>query len=92
MQQITPLKNSKHPFFVGIDVGGTNTKIGIVDDLGQTLAYDSIPTNEELGPADCLERSGATVRAAGRVAGHHIGRLEGGRNWHAGSDEYSRRG
>jgi glucokinase len=62
MQQLTPLKNSKHPFFVGIDVGGTNTKIGIVDDLGQTLAFDSIPTNEERGPADLMERSGAKVK------------------------------
>ena len=66
MQQLTPLKHSKRPFFVGVDVGGTNTKIGLVDDLGQTLAYDSIPTNEETGPADCLERSAATGPADGR--------------------------
>jgi predicted NBD/HSP70 family sugar kinase len=26
------------PFFVGIDVGGTNIKFGLVDDAGRTLA------------------------------------------------------
>jgi glucokinase len=62
MQPITPLKNSQRPFFVGVDVGGTNTKIGLVDDLGQTLAYDSIPTNEEAGPADCLARTADSVQ------------------------------
>ncbi len=62
MQPITPLKNSRRPFFVGVDVGGTNTKIGLVDDLGQTLAYGSIETLEERGPADCLDRTAAKVR------------------------------
>jgi glucokinase len=32
------------PFFVGVDLGATNTKIGVVDDLGQTLSYRTIPT------------------------------------------------
>ena len=42
--------------------GARTPRSGIVDDLGQTLAYDSIPTNEEAGPADCLERTAASVR------------------------------
>lgn len=61
MQPITPLEKSQRPYFVGVDVGGTNTKIGLVDNLGQTLAYDSIPTNEEAGPGDCLERTADCV-------------------------------
>ncbi len=29
---------------IGIDIGGTNTKIGIIDDKGETLYYNSIST------------------------------------------------
>lgn len=38
--------NSKFqaPFFAGVDVGGTNIKIGIVDDRGQIIAQDKFPT------------------------------------------------
>ena len=32
----------KHPLFIGIDVGGTNVKFGIVDDKGGIQAYGSI--------------------------------------------------
>ena len=38
------LDQAKTPFFVGIDLGGTNTKFGVVDDNGQTIARLSIPT------------------------------------------------
>lgn len=36
--------------FLGIDVGGTNIKAGVVDQLGQTLAHTSVPTQAEQGP------------------------------------------
>lgn len=62
MQQLTPLEKSTPPYFAGIDVGGTNTKIGIVDDLGQTLAYESVPTIEEEGPGGLIARAGQTIR------------------------------
>lgn len=62
MQEITPLEKSKRPYFIGIDVGGTNTKIGIVDDSGQTLSYVSIPTIEEEGPQGLIDRAGETIR------------------------------
>ena len=38
------------PFFVGIDVGGTNVKVGIVDDRGRSLAKSSVPTQADQGP------------------------------------------
>ncbi len=62
MQELTPLEKSERPYFVGIDVGGTNTKIGIVDNNGQTLAYESIPTIEEEGPGGLVTRAGQAVR------------------------------
>ena len=50
------------PFFVGIDVGGTNIKIGLVDDTGRTLAYHSMPTEQDKGAEDACVRMGLAVR------------------------------
>jgi glucokinase len=54
---------ARRPLLVGVDVGGTNIKIGIVDDGGRPVAYRSIPTHEERGPADAADRIGAAVRS-----------------------------
>ena len=56
MQELIPLEKTERPYFVGIDVGGTNTKIGIVDNQGRTLTYDSIATVEEEGPGGLISR------------------------------------
>lgn len=53
---------AKKPYFVGLDVGGTNIKFGIVDDAGETLAYESIRTEQEKGPEDACVRMAAVVR------------------------------
>jgi glucokinase len=50
------------PFFAGIDLGGTNIKVGLVDDLGRPLAKVSVPTNVKKGPEDGARRMGETVR------------------------------
>ena len=43
------------PFFLGIDVGGTGIKIGLVDDRGRVLGRTQVPTHQERGPQDaCL--------------------------------------
>jgi glucokinase len=44
------------PFFVGVDVGGTNIKIGLVDAGGQSLAYQSIRTEQDKGAEDACGR------------------------------------
>jgi glucokinase len=38
------------PYWLGLDLGGTNIKGGVVDDRGQVLASVSGPTRAELGP------------------------------------------
>ena len=53
---------AQKPFFVGIDVGGTNIKIGLVDDAGQTLAYQSMPTEQDKGAEDACDRMAVVVR------------------------------
>lgn len=35
---------------VGVDLGGTNTKIGLVDDRGKIIGQKKIPTNPQQGP------------------------------------------
>lgn len=52
-----PRAQAVAPFFVGIDVGGTNIKIGVVDDNGDTLARTAIPTSEALGAEAAMRRS-----------------------------------
>lgn len=54
--QIEPGKETL-PLFFGVDVGGTNIKIGLVDDHGNTVVYRKIPTLETEGPQRYMERS-----------------------------------
>lgn len=51
-----PLERARRPWFVGVDVGGTNCKSGLVDNDGQIIGYTSIPTEEERGPRDAIQR------------------------------------
>jgi glucokinase len=58
----TSNSTAQKPFYVGLDVGGTNIKIGVVDDAGQTLAYQSISTEQDKGAEDACERMGSVVK------------------------------
>lgn len=60
---------AKRPLFVGVDLGGTNIKVGVVDDLGRTLASFSEPTEVEKGPEDGARRMGEAVNKAINNAG-----------------------
>lgn len=55
-QPIISIEQSQAPYFLGVDVGGTNIKIGLVDDLGQTLAFEEIETHEPDGPQQAVDR------------------------------------
>ena len=44
------------PCFLGIDLGGTNIKAGVVDDAGRTVSHVSIPTEADRGPDHGVER------------------------------------
>jgi len=57
------LDNASPPFFVGVDVGGTSIKIGIVDDDGRTIGYSSFPTNDESGIPAAIQRMKETIDA-----------------------------
>ena len=61
--------DAKMPLFIGIDVGGTNIKVGLVDDLGRTLAYLSVSTEQEKGAEDASRRMGEGVQQVIEQAG-----------------------
>jgi glucokinase len=50
-------QEARRPLFLGLDVGGTNIKLGVVDDAGSVVAKTQIPTNEEAGPQDSVTRA-----------------------------------
>lgn len=54
--ELISYKQATAPFFLGIDVGGTGIKFGIVDDHGRTIARTSVPTHQEKGPEDACRR------------------------------------
>jgi len=54
--------------YVGIDLGGTNLKVGLVSAEGKVLRRVSIPTQASRGPAHVLARMAAGVRRVAREA------------------------
>ncbi|MGD0898362.1 MAG: ROK family protein [Thermoguttaceae bacterium] len=57
------------PFFAGIDLGGTNIKVGVVDNLGRPLSWLTLPTEIDRGAEDAARRMGAAVQEAVGRAG-----------------------
>lgn len=50
------ISEAKSPFFLGVDVGGTSIKVGLVDDLGRVLVFESLATREADGPPAAMQR------------------------------------
>lgn len=46
---------------IGIDIGGTNTKLVVVNKAGKALAHERFKTEADKGPARFLKRLGAAV-------------------------------
>ncbi len=58
------------PYFVGLDVGGTTMKAGVVDDTGKPVsAAVNLPTEAHKGQEHGLARMCETIRAAVSAAG-----------------------
>jgi len=68
-RETVTLAEAERPLFVGIDLGGTNTKLGLVDNQGRTLAYQSVPTCVEDGPTAAVERMAGAIGALCEQAG-----------------------
>lgn len=68
-RQFIPLGEAKAPFYAGVDLGGTNIKVGVVDDLGRPLSWTSIETLAEQGADDAVGRMAQALQSAIRKAG-----------------------
>lgn len=55
--------------YVGLDVGGTTMKAGVVTDEGKLLAHVSVPTRSELGQDHGLATMANCIRDAATAAG-----------------------
>lgn len=58
IREFIPVADAEPPFFAGIDLGGTNIKIGVVDNQGRTLSWHTAPTQSHLGAEDGARRMG----------------------------------
>src|SRR5579863_6924941 len=66
---------SPETYYVGLDVGGTTMKAGVMDDGGRALSAVSLPTEAHRGQDFGLERMCETIRAAVREAGLGLGQI-----------------
>lgn len=69
LELLLPAAQAQRPLYAGIDLGGTNIKCGLVDDLGRTLVHVSTPTEVERGPEDGARRMGEAVHRMIAAAG-----------------------
>jgi glucokinase len=63
------MASAHKPYFVGIDVGGTNIKLGLVDNEGETLSYHSMRTEQDKGAEDACARMREAVEELIKKAG-----------------------
>lgn len=57
------------PFYLGIDLGGTNIKSGVVDDTGRAISSVSVVTNADRGPDVGLDNLAEAGRKAVEASG-----------------------
>lgn len=57
---------------IGIDIGGTNTKLVVVNQAGKALAHERFKTEADKGPAHFLKRLGAAVDGLRRDYGRQL--------------------
>ena len=50
-----------NPIFAGVDVGGTNTKVGILSNDGRVLGNTQFPTQQQLGAEHALNLANQTI-------------------------------
>jgi glucokinase len=63
--------------YIGVDIGGTNIKIGIVDEKGKALAHDSFSTDAQAGPQAVVNAISQQVKSLVGKAGMSLDELTG---------------
>ena len=68
-RELVPLAEVRRPLYAGVDLGGTNIKAALVDDLGRLVAFHTEQTHADRGPEDAAARMGESVHVLARQAG-----------------------
>src|SRR5580704_1746847 len=68
---------AQRPLFVGVDLGGTNIKVGVVDAGGGVLSWLSLASHVGEGPAAGSRRIADAAREAISRAGLFVQDIEG---------------
>lgn len=63
------------PLYVGLDVGGTSMKAGVVDDAGRPLSAISVPTEASKGQEHGLGQMELAIRKAVKAAGLKMSKI-----------------
>lgn len=71
------IRAGRAPFYVGVDVGGTNIKAGVVDDDGKPLSHVSVPTEAARGSLVGLDNIAQAAELAISQSGLVRGALRG---------------
>ena len=66
---LVSLAEATRPLYAGVDLGGTNIKAALVDDLGRLAAFHTEKTHAERGPEDAAARMGEAVHVLARQVG-----------------------
>ena len=66
---LVPRAEVRRPLYAGVDLGGTNIKAALVDDLGRLVAFHTEKTHADRGPEDAAARMGEAVHVRARQAG-----------------------
>ncbi|MFZ5830360.1 MAG: ROK family protein [Planctomycetota bacterium] len=62
-------QTAKPPYFVGVDLGGTNIKVAVVDNLGRSFEPLKVATEANKGPEHGTQRMAKAVTSVIRKAG-----------------------
>lgn len=71
----TDVSSASLPLVVGIDLGGTNIKFGLLDDEGRTLAALNIRTESDRGPREAMGRVTEALRLMAAELGVDFGQI-----------------
>lgn len=71
------MAQDRRTLFVGVDVGGTNIKAGVVDDTGRSLSRASVPTEASRGHETGLENIERVIQLAVAQASTTLSEIRG---------------
>ena len=72
VRELFPVSEAEAPYFIGIDLGGTNIKSGVVDNQGRCLGYATVANHVQEGPEVGSGRMALAAKEALSQAGLQV--------------------